>query len=229
MLMPAPTTASAAPPPARRSSGASVRRAGSMRRTMRVQQERLLCALADRHRGAGVAAVEAVDTLSLLERQRGFVPALSHIYGVDLDHGFEQVVCILGIQGTPAFAHSLLHRRRVISELCRQALARDGLVAVRPLPGTWTQIRGADVLAGIGEPFALCRMFGAGGFAQLWDADLDRPVPLLVQPWVSERGLLQPLRVPERSFSSNWCVQRLGHGRMVLLDKQLPATAHRSA
>ncbi len=116
-----------------------------------------------------------------------------------------------------------------MAALCEQTMNDSGLVAIRPTPGMWIPQDDSRVPEGVGEVFALCRMFGACGFAQLCDDDLDRPVPLLVRPWTRDRGLLEPRRLPRRSFSRSLCVQRLGGGRMVLFEKSRPDAVPRRA
>ena len=159
---------------------------------------------------------QASDPAAVLRRLLapgvGFTDALSRIYGTDLSRGFRGAAIIRSLQPSAAFLADDDYRRQVIGELCRRTLARDGFVAIRPADGM------AHGLTSMGDELALCHLFGASGFAQLCDDAMDRPVPMFLQPWSQEQGLLAPRNPPAESFSRTLCVERLGAGRMVLFD-----------
>ncbi|MDZ7668076.1 MAG: hypothetical protein U5Q16_16220 [Gammaproteobacteria bacterium] len=63
-------------------------------------------------------------------------------------------------------------------------------------------------------------LFGAIGLAQICDDRLLYPIPLLVQPWRPESGLLLPRKLPTKSFSQRLRVERVADRRLLLFDEQ---------
>jgi hypothetical protein len=195
----------------------------------RVGDERITCALL--HRGdptaaaehrIGLAAKPPITALALLQESRGFMRALGSVYDVDLGDGFDRVTYIQGIRGSLALVADSHYRNAVVAELCRRTLTTRGFLVVRPARGMWQSTDQVVQSAGPqwNEELALCHLFGSSGFAQLCDPDiLDKPVPLFLQPWSRDDGLLLPQRLPEESFSQALCVHRLGAGRLVLFEK----------
>jgi hypothetical protein len=169
----------------------------------------------------GLAARLPFAPVLLLQQKRGFLDALSRIYGVDLGDGFDQVVCLQKLDTTRAFAADSTYRRTVVEHLCHGTLDDAGFVAIQPASGMWRRIRGdAKMAPSANQTLALCHLFGACGFAQLCDDELlDRPVPVFLQPWSRQHGLLSPRHSPREPFSRSMCVQRLRPGRMVLFDR----------
>lgn len=195
--------------------------------THAVAGERLACLVLDRddptaaaeHRIA-LAAQLPLAPLLLLQEGRGFTAVLSGIYGVDLADGFDQVVCIQRLDTTRVFAADATYRQAVVEHLCRRTINHSGFVAIHPASGMWRRNSGSVPTAPpANQTLALCHLFGSCGFAQLCDDDvLERPVPVFLQPWSREHGLLSPQRLPRERFSRSMCVRRLRAGRMVLFD-----------
>jgi hypothetical protein len=166
--------------------------------------------------------------LRLLDGSAGFIEALSGIYGVDLTHGFTELVVVEGIAADPRFLHDAGHRFDAMEALGNCTLADEGFIVVRPAPGVWRRLaHGTSATCPDAPVMALCELLGATGFAQLCDPTLDAPVPLFVRPWRRDSGAVRPVRLPDEPFSSTLQVARLAGRRMVLLDRRLGESALR--
>lgn len=191
----------------------------------RVLDERITCVLQDRAAGRVTTGLRpsspSATVLSLLEGNTGFLPALSGIYGVDLEARYGPVALIQRLETSLAFMVDPDYRHRAVAALCEQALGRSGLLLLRPGPGTWRSLDQAGRFRGAARDPALqlCQLFGALGFAQLCDDALGSPIPLLLQPWDADSGLLLPHALPAKSFSQTLRVQRLDRRRLILFDK----------
>jgi hypothetical protein len=153
--------------------------------------------------------------------------AMSKAYGEPFASPETPMVLIRHAETSGAFILDHAHRRRALELLCRHTLGASGLLVLHPPTTQW---HAADPEARFrlhgcrSKDLLLCVLMGALGFAQLCDARLLHPVPLLIQPWCAERGLLRPERLPTKSFSRSLCVHRLGDKRLLLFDKRCATT-----
>lgn len=148
---------------------------------------------------------------ALIGPQGGFAAALGELYDVDLNGAFDQVLCLDEVGRAAGRARRRWLPRGAGHRRCRSLLGRDGVVAA------WPGHR--EPRASNEAIMAACQLLGSSGFAQLCDPLLGRSVPLFVRPWVRDRGLVPPARLPAESFSRALAVLRLAPGRMILLDK----------
>lgn len=154
--------------------------------------------------------------------------AMSKAYGEPLASPETPVVLIRHAETSGAFILDHAHRRRALELLCRQTLRAPGLLVLHPPTTQW---HAADPEARFrlhgcrSKDLLLCVLMGELGFAQLCDARLLYPMPLLIQPWCAKRGLLRPGRLPTKSFSQSLCVHRLGDKRLLLFDKRCATTS----
>lgn len=159
---------------------------------------------------------------TLLAPGRGFLEALSRIYGTDLEEHAGQLALVQGLSVSGSFLRDPARRAAALEALCDRIAGSPMLLLAYPPAVFW---RAADGEAGFrlhgqaDKNMLLCLLLGQLGFAQLCDDLLRQPIPLLIRPWSPERGLLVPARLPAKSYSQTLCVERVGVRRLILFDK----------
>lgn len=159
---------------------------------------------------------------SLLAPGRGFLEALSRIYGTDLEVHAAQLALVQGLRVSGAFLRDPAHRAGALEALCDRLAASPMLLLTYPPSAFWRPADGEAEFrlhAEADKSMLLCLLLGQLGFAQLCDDLLRQPIPLLIRPWSPGHGLLFPARLPAKSYSQTLCVERIGVRRLLLFDK----------
>jgi hypothetical protein len=188
-------------------------------------EERVTCTVWHRQRPAAAADVEPASVVQRLLRAQGpFMPTLARLYGPDFATVGQRLALVETLETSLAFIADPDYRQQALAVLCREALGAAGCLAVLPGPGVW-QGRGTGARFraphGSHQELALCHLLGRSGFAQLCHPRLPSPIPLLLQPWRADVGLLRPQTLPRKAFSQHLRVARVAEGGLILFDRIL--------
>lgn len=161
---------------------------------------------------------------ALLAPQRGFLDALSRIYGRELESHASRLVLIqcVGITGT--FLTDAAYRERALERFCQGLLSGPAFVMSHAPSTLWRALdpEARFRLHGAADrDLLLCMLLGELGWAQLCDDMLRQPIPLCVRPWSPQHGLLRPANPPSRSYSQSLWVEHVGPRRLLLFDKRI--------
>lgn len=158
----------------------------------------------------------------LLAPDRGFLAVLSSAFEADLQPNRSNLLLIQGMWSSTGFMNDRRYRRATLEHVCAREMSSPGFALIHP-PTTFWSARDHNARFRLNrlrdKNLELCVLFGAIGFAQMCDDRLQHPIPLLVQPWSPESGLLRPIKLPTKSFSQILRVARVADRRLVLFDK----------
>lgn len=162
---------------------------------------------------------------ALLAPGGAFHAALARAYGASLAAHARHLLTLRSMALSGGFVLDAGYRADALEALCAACFETAGFLLVHPPSLAW-QARDPQAAFRLhrlhDRDLALCTLFGEIGFGQLCDDRLGLPVPLLVRPWSRERGLLQPLRLPRKTFSQTLCVDRVGPRQLLLFDRRAP-------